>query len=1111
MSIPTDFYPRIRVKDSPVAMFPKMDDSAAESLFTSDAREGLLLESCSLSEVENAYIGHELVNVQYTAMFEAISTTRSQLSRSMRAFIRRLNSALASHNITAGTKEGDPDSEDGIGGAEISKVRKIAGIPIIVARIPLSDGQSVSFVFHSPTSNGNNITASDTLTVFRFLLNKRDVTHVVAPQNGADISLAQVTTYMAKLIGLNSTKFARSQSIAKRTRDELDAAEADANNLLAQQESLTEQANSLTAQADTAEAEIVSVTDKATKAEAKTAQLTQQRDELQAQLEDLRNRTPEVNNAHDAFTLGYTDAQTGQQSGMANLDEAFAADYKKGWNQFLAEQKQYLNTHGNLDGFIPNPNPTVIPLNPDDVSGGDKRPGLSGGGKDLTDASQKEKDDADADKDREKGEHEDRTSALFWYGLRLRAAAPGSVPSNPAATLTADETAELEIVKKRGITPDNFRFGAVGYSTMLTPSDLDAYDLVDFSNLITGKTNFEALDTLHAWVNQMARTEEDMTFTEFWATFFNPRGDRTDEVPFKNGNGQFDGKGLMLAMRQHFPKQSPAAVIENWWNEVENDAEADATSQLAPMAVFGLQIQAERPKVPGEAIYNALVAGQYDEDSKLPAQFIRSGAFNAEKLNKLLKQAYPRQPEAIAYAALLRDTKAGQMTDQLIANGAEKLLAGLKNRGIELPDNIVEQIQTDEAAARAAVQASSDAAKFFATPQGKAQFGSVNDAIIVYIVKALTGISPEVTGAVEQLQKMLIFTSDDPAAWEDLKDQLSTLRVLLGKNGQIQQNQVLVEQVEQYIQDGIAKISTSQRDIDTGEKAATYITYPVPADLSEMSSKDVSDMVQRMNFVTMRLGMIKKAFATSTIQGGNDELAEQSKFLEDVFMRKGASTDEWNAFLSLLAPIQTSSRDGFTNAINDRIAWVNKLLEPLEAERQKRRAEFIAGKADREARNERIRAAVKLLENTFDLTPLTIEDLDAGDQEVADAIKVLNDEGVTDQYTSTIAEALSDMASYRAEFMAQNDTTSATDEPPVNGTTAAGNESIAAALAVINYVNELDTDDQARLTDARQRIRVAANYLKEQGQYEAHFDKLDSATKNLSRLMIAVANKLREA
>ncbi|EKN4689548.1 internal head protein [Yersinia ruckeri] len=183
----------------------------------------LMLESVTLDEIEHAYLGDECVSSD-TAMFESISTTRNRLSRTMRAFIRKLNQGLSGTGILAGTnEEGSADGNPSIGGAEIGRVRRVGNIPVLTARIPLSDGQSISIIFHSPTSDGARIKNDDSLTAFRFLLNKRDVSHVVSPVNGRDISLPQVCMSLSNLIERNSSKFQKQAANAAKVKGEIDA------------------------------------------------------------------------------------------------------------------------------------------------------------------------------------------------------------------------------------------------------------------------------------------------------------------------------------------------------------------------------------------------------------------------------------------------------------------------------------------------------------------------------------------------------------------------------------------------------------------------------------------------------------------------------------------------------------------------------------------------------------------------------------------------------------------------------------------------------------------------------------------------------------------------
>ncbi|MCC8379136.1 hypothetical protein J8V46_05110 [Xenorhabdus sp. PB30.3] len=216
-----------------------------------------MLESVSLDEIEHGYLGQECI-ASDTAMFESITTTRMRLSQTMRAFIRKLNQGLSGTGITAGTND-NGDTEGGmpaIGGAEIGRVRRVGTIPVMAAKIPLSDGQSVSIIFHSPTSGNGRIQNEDVLTAFRFLLNKRDVSHVVAPMNGRDISLPQVCQSLSNLIERNSAKFQRQVANAAKIKADIDAELARTDALEQQKVALIEKGDQLQQGTETKNAEL---------------------------------------------------------------------------------------------------------------------------------------------------------------------------------------------------------------------------------------------------------------------------------------------------------------------------------------------------------------------------------------------------------------------------------------------------------------------------------------------------------------------------------------------------------------------------------------------------------------------------------------------------------------------------------------------------------------------------------------------------------------------------------------------------------------------------------------------------------------------------------------
>jgi len=207
----------------------------------------MMLESVTIDDIDQTYLGSE--NLVQGAMFEAISTERMRLAQTMRAFVKALNRGLNGTNISAGTDDAGADTtgQKTVGGAVIGKVRRVASIPVMSALIPLSDGQSVSLVFHSPTADNGKIRNQDTLVAFQFLINKRDVTHIVAPIGGRDVSLQQVTQALSNLIEKNSGKFSKQKDAQTKLRAEVEITQAETDKLAEQQSALLEVVDAQTA------------------------------------------------------------------------------------------------------------------------------------------------------------------------------------------------------------------------------------------------------------------------------------------------------------------------------------------------------------------------------------------------------------------------------------------------------------------------------------------------------------------------------------------------------------------------------------------------------------------------------------------------------------------------------------------------------------------------------------------------------------------------------------------------------------------------------------------------------------------------------------------------
>lgn len=183
----------------------------------------MMLEPVTIEEIEHTYL-LDAVTVP-ELLLSAITTKRQRLDKTMKAFVKSMRAAMNGTDITAGVQL--TDLEDG--GTKqtlidpiISKPRKAGLVAVITALIPFNDGQSVSVLFYAPDDDPLKITNDDTLIAFRFLLNKRDITHIVSPNNGRDISLKQTTMALANAVEKNHAKFTANKAKANEEKAALE-------------------------------------------------------------------------------------------------------------------------------------------------------------------------------------------------------------------------------------------------------------------------------------------------------------------------------------------------------------------------------------------------------------------------------------------------------------------------------------------------------------------------------------------------------------------------------------------------------------------------------------------------------------------------------------------------------------------------------------------------------------------------------------------------------------------------------------------------------------------------------------------------------------------------
>lgn len=248
--------------------FTSVELDAAYAGLTQDVHdEGLILESPDLAEVEFYNPGDEPVPGDF--ILEAITVEHfSRTERRMAAVVKVLNRHLKESEITALPPV-------------VGKPRKSGSYAYVIVQLPFSDGQTVNVVFHSPEGDKKKITASDTIIAFRWLLNKRDITHVVAPEDGEEVSLETIAKRVTQLVIKNSARFERQQKAAQAEHKELETTREAVKAAEERQTELMDKVAGVAKEAESVEARLSNT----------LAQLEKQRTlnaELQAKIDALR-------------------------------------------------------------------------------------------------------------------------------------------------------------------------------------------------------------------------------------------------------------------------------------------------------------------------------------------------------------------------------------------------------------------------------------------------------------------------------------------------------------------------------------------------------------------------------------------------------------------------------------------------------------------------------------------------------------------------------------------------------------------------------------------------------------------------------------------------------
>lgn len=174
-----------------------------------------------VTQVSPAIIQSEVMQGSETDQYDSIVTQVSRLDTWSKRIMLAMGEAadkVKPVNVTTT----DPFKKNGV---------------VNVAQIyELSDGQTLTIVYHNPDSTPARLDAKDILTSWKFLLNKRDVTAVLQPKSGKDVNVNDLAKRILKIAEANSARFIRNQERkagAQQALDELDKIEQEKRDLLA--------------------------------------------------------------------------------------------------------------------------------------------------------------------------------------------------------------------------------------------------------------------------------------------------------------------------------------------------------------------------------------------------------------------------------------------------------------------------------------------------------------------------------------------------------------------------------------------------------------------------------------------------------------------------------------------------------------------------------------------------------------------------------------------------------------------------------------------------------------------------------------------------------------
>lgn len=153
-----------------------------------DGQDGLLLDAVTMADIRE---GAEVV------VMDALVVQAGRLQPKMEA-LQRIMEAASDTVKPVALQFSDP-------------LRRFGGVHVAVIW-ELSDGQTITAWFHNPDMTPAKFTPADDLVSWKWQLNKKDVTIVVAPESGRDLNTREVARRLMRLAEKNSAAFQRANA-----------------------------------------------------------------------------------------------------------------------------------------------------------------------------------------------------------------------------------------------------------------------------------------------------------------------------------------------------------------------------------------------------------------------------------------------------------------------------------------------------------------------------------------------------------------------------------------------------------------------------------------------------------------------------------------------------------------------------------------------------------------------------------------------------------------------------------------------------------------------------------------------------------------------------------